>query len=84
MVVRWSESQVVRWSRCSGGQVVRAVKVIMMARVVQVVQTVPVVPMVQVIRLVRVVQVVRWSGGQVIRMARHTFYLSRTPQTVSV
>ena len=52
----------------SGGQVVRALKVFMMARVVQVVQTVPVVPMVQVIRLLRVVQVVRWSGGQVVRV----------------
>ena len=66
-MIRWSEGQVVRWSRLSGGQVVRAVKVFMMARVVQVVQTAPVVPMVLVIRLVRVVQVVRWTGGQVVR-----------------
>ena len=51
---------------CSGGQVVRAVKVFMNAGVVQVVQTTPVVSMVQVIRLVRVVQVVRWSGGQAV------------------
>ena len=54
----------VRWSRLSGGQVVRAVKVFMMARVVQVVQTAPVVAMVQVIWLVRMVQVVMWSGGK--------------------
>ena len=53
----WSLVNVVEWS---GGQVVRAVEMFMMARVVQVVQTVPVVPMVQVIHLVRVVQVVRW------------------------
>ena len=51
--VRCSEGQVIRGP---GGQVVRVVKVFMMARVVQVVQTDPVVPMVQVIRLVRVVR----------------------------
>ena len=51
-----------------GGEVVRAVKV--MARVVQLVQTFPVVPMVQVIGLLREVQVVRWSGGQVVRVAQ--------------
>ena len=60
---RWSSWP--RWSRCSGwskgsgwsgDQVIRAVKVFMMARVVQ---TVPAVPMIQVIRLV---QMVRWSG----------------------
>ena len=47
--------------RWSGGLVVRAVKVFMMARVVQEV------PMVQVMRLGRVAQVVRWSFGQVVR-----------------
>ena len=46
--------------RWSGGLVVRAVKVFMMARVVQVV------PMVQVIRLGRLAQVVRWSGGHLV------------------
>ena len=39
----WSLVSMVEWS---GGQVVRAVEMFMMARVVQVVQTVPVVPMV--------------------------------------
>ena len=39
-LVRWLDGQVVG---LSGGQVVRAVKVFMMARVVQVVQRVPVV-----------------------------------------
>ena len=45
-------------ARWSGGQVVRAVEMFMMARVVQVV------PMVQVMRLGRVAHVVIWSGGQ--------------------
>ena len=39
----WSLVNVVEWS---GGQVVRAGEMFMMARVVQVVQTVPVVPMI--------------------------------------
>ena len=47
--------------RWSGGLVVRAVKVFMVAKVVQVV------PMVQVIRLGRVAQVVRWSFGHLVR-----------------
>ena len=48
--------------RWSGGLVVRAVKVFMVAKVVQVV------PMVQVMRLGRVAHVVIWSGGQVVRV----------------
>ena len=47
--------------RWSGGLVVRAVKVFMVAKVVQVV------PMVQVIRLGRVAHVVRWSFGHLVR-----------------
>ena len=59
-IYQYSVSATFSWVvRRAGGQVVRAVKVFMMARVVQVVQTAPVVAMVQVIWLVRMVQVVR-------------------------
>ena len=74
-MVRWSGVQVFRWS---GGLVVRAVKVFMMASVVQVV------PMVQVIRLVRVVQVVRWSGGKSGQGGHPGWFVRVPPYEISV
>ena len=62
----WSLVSVVEWS---GGQVVRAGEMFMMARVVQVVQTVPVVPMVLWSKSGQSGWS-RWSGSQLVRVVR--------------